>query len=223
MATLLCPFSITTWWWLLRQLHQRQRTMTCFSTVSCPTAPLRCCGSSRAPQGAARWQPPTEAATVEAPAVWCLPAACETATKTERETGTGTAIPSQDCQGHRWKLQRRRQPSMAQYLTLSLLTRPPQNWKTREKSRTEILCKYRGRWKNTVLCTERKIYFQFYLSYVYKLRTLPVRWVTSVDIFLWILKTFSHLFMWSFDYIVPFVLSFYSFVSIFHVDGIISW
>lgn len=63
-----------------------------------------------------------------------------------------------------------------------------------------------------MLCTERKIYFQFYLSYVYKLRTLLVQWVTSVDIFLWILKTFSHLFMWSFDYIVPFVPGFYSFV-----------
>lgn len=139
---LFCPVSITTWWWLPQQLHQRQpqRTTTCSSTVSCPTARLRCYGSSRAPRGAARWLPPTEAATVVAPVVWCLPAVCGTATKTESETETGTATASQDCQGPRWKLQRRR-PFMAPYLTLSLLTRSTQNWKTRETSRTGVLCK----------------------------------------------------------------------------------
>lgn len=139
---LLCSVSITTWWWLQQQLlqPQPQRTTTCCSTVSCPTAPLRCYGSSRAPPGAAHWQPPTEAVTVAAPVVWCLPAVCETATKTESETETGTATPSQDCQGPQWKLQRR-QPFMAPYLTLSLLTRPTENWKTRETSRTGVRCK----------------------------------------------------------------------------------
>lgn len=126
MVTLLCPVSITTWWWPPQQQPQRlpQRTTTCSWTASCPI-PLRCCGSSRAPRGAARWPPLTEAATVAAPAAWCLPAACGTTTKTESGTGTGTT--SQDCPGPRWKLQRRRRPFMAPYLTLSLLTRSTQN------------------------------------------------------------------------------------------------
>lgn len=198
----LFPVSITTWWWLLQQLHQLrpQRIMTCSSTVTCRTAPPSSYGSSQERLQTAHWLLPTEAATAAAPVVWCLPAVCGTATKTGSETETGTAMPFQDYQGPPWKQQQLQQPFMVLYLTLSLLTRSTRNWKTRETSRTGVLCKYRRRrWKNTVLCTERKIYFQFYLSYVYKLRTLPVRRVPSVDIFLWILKTFSHLFMWSFD------------------------
>lgn len=134
MITLFCElFSITTWWWLLQRLHlpQLQKITTCYSTVSFPTAPLRCYGSSRGRPGAVHWQPPMEAAIVAAPVVWCPPAACGTATKTGSETETGTATPSQDCQDPRWRLRRRR-PFMAPYLTLSLLTRSTLNWKTRE-------------------------------------------------------------------------------------------
>lgn len=118
-APLPCLASITTWWWPLRPPRRPllQRTTTSCSTVSCRTAPLRCCGSSRARLEAARWPPRTGAATAEAPAAWCRPAAC--GTETESETGTTTA--SQDCRGPRWKLRRR--PFMAPYLTLSPLTR----------------------------------------------------------------------------------------------------
>lgn len=144
VITLFCPVSITTWWWLPQLLHQPQRRplriTTCSSTASSHTAPLRCYGSSQAHPGAARWQPPMEAATVAAPVVWYPPAVCGTVRKTESETETGTATASLDCRGPRWKLQRR-QPFMAQYLTLSLLTRSTLDWKTRESSRTEVLCK----------------------------------------------------------------------------------
>lgn len=113
--------SITTWWWLLQPPRRPPplRIMTCCSTVSSRTAPRRCCGSSRARLEAARWPPQTGAATAEAPAAWCRPAACGTGTETESETGTAT--PSQDCRGPRWKP--RRQPFTAPYLTLSPLTR----------------------------------------------------------------------------------------------------
>lgn len=123
-----CPVSITTWWWLLQRLHrpQPQRITTCYSIVSFPMGRLRCYGNSQAHLGAARWQPPMEAAIAAAPVVWCRLAVCGTVTKTESETETGTATPSQDCRGPRWKLQQR-QPFMAPYLMLSLWTRSSLN------------------------------------------------------------------------------------------------
>lgn len=133
--------SITTWWWPPQPPRRPPppRITTCCSTASSLTAPRPCCGSSRARLEAARWPPQTGAATAEAPAAWCRPAACGTVTETETESETGTATPSQDCRGPRWRP--RRQPFTAPYLTLSPLTRTQSELKDKGDLNNGSTCK----------------------------------------------------------------------------------